>query len=348
MRDLKYLLAYLVPVTAYFSIQWGGAWSYFTVAFAFGLIPLLEPFTGRSTQNLSIAERSEKLKAKFFDWLLYLNVPIVGFIFYLFTRRLEGGGLELYEVIGMTLSTGIVAGSSGINVAHELGHRKNVAERFMAWLLLLPSFYMHFYIEHNRGHHKNVSTPLDPASAQKGENLYRFWIRSTTGSYLNAWRIQKQLLAKSESGFFSFKNEMLFFHLVELVYILSIGFMFGIQVLGWVMLSGVIGFLLLETINYVEHYGLRRQLLPSGNYEPVKPRHSWNANQELGRIMLYELTRHSDHHYLASKKYQVLDHHEESPQLPAGYPTCMLMALMPPLWFSVMDKRISTELGVGN
>ena len=108
----------------------------------------------------------------------------------------------------------------------------------------------------------------------------------------------------------------------------------------WVVLAGVIGFLLLETINYVEHYGLRRELLPSGNYEPVKPRHSWNANQELGRIMLYELTRHSDHHYLASKKYQVLDHHDDSPQLPAGYPTCMLMALVPPLWFRVMDKRI--------
>ncbi len=340
MRDVKYLAAYLVPITAYFSIQEAGWWSYFTPVFAFGIIPLVEPLTGKSEKNLSADERQEKLKAKLFDWLLYLNLPIVAAVLYFFIQRLVSGGLELYEIIGMTLTTGIVLGSSGINVAHELGHRKNKAERFLAWMLLLPSFYMHFYIEHNRGHHKNVSTPLDPASAEKGENLYRFWVRSTVGSYLSAWRIQKKMLDKSEANFFSLKNEMLVFHFVELIYISLIGFFFGIQILGWVVLAGVIGFLLLETINYVEHYGLRRELLPSGNYEPVKPRHSWNANQELGRIMLYELTRHSDHHYLASKKYQVLDHHEESPQLPAGYPTCMLMALLPPLWFSVMDKRI--------
>lgn len=339
MRDLKYISAYLVPITAYFSIQEAGWWSYFTPVFAFGLIPLVEPLTGKSEKNFSEAERQEKVKAKIFDWLLYLNLPIVVAILYFFIQRLMLSGLELYEIMGMTLTTGIVLGSSGINVAHELGHRKNKAERFLAWMLLLPSFYMHFYIEHNRGHHKNVSTPLDPASAEKGESLYRFWIRSTVGSYLSAWRIQKKLLDKSEANFISLKNEMLIFHFVELIYIFLIGFFFGVQVLGWVVLAGVFGFLLLETINYVEHYGLRRQLLPSGNYEPVKPRHSWNANQELGRIMLYELTRHSDHHYLASKKYQVLDHHEESPQLPAGYPTCMLMALVPPLWFKIMDKR---------
>ncbi len=341
MRDSKYFVAYLIPLSAYFSIHAGGMLSYLTPIFVFGFIPVIEPFTGKSSENLSSSVREEKLKAKFFDWLLYLNLPIVVAIFYFFIQRLVLGGLAVYELIGMTLSTGIVAGSCGINVAHELGHRKNKGERLLSWLLLLPSFYMHFYIEHNRGHHKNVSTPLDPASAKKGENVYFFWFRSTVGSYLSAWRIQQKLLRKNSSGFFSFNNEMLFFHFVELVYVLVIGFFFGIQILGWVVLAGVIGFLLLETINYVEHYGLRRQLLPSGNYEPVKPRHSWNANQELGRIMLYELTRHSDHHYLASKKYQVLDHHEESPQLPAGYPTCMLMALMPPLWFSVMDKRIS-------
>ena len=340
MRDLKYLTAYLVPITAYYSIHLGGWWSFFTPIFAFGLIPLLEPITGKSNQNLTAAARAEKLKAKFFDWMLYLNLPIVIAVLYFFIQRLVFGGLELYEILGMTLTTGIVLGSSGINVAHELGHRKKNAERLLAWLLLLPSFYMHFYIEHNRGHHKNVSTPLDPASAEKGESLYRFWARSTIGGYVSAWRIQKKLLLKGEKSFFSLENEMLFFHFVELIYVFLIGFLFGIKILGWVALAGVIGFLLLETINYVEHYGLRRQLLPSGNYEPVKPRHSWNANQELGRIMLYELTRHSDHHYLASKKYQVLDHHEESPQLPAGYPTCMLMALVPPLWFWVMNKRI--------
>lgn len=341
MRDLKYLTAYLVPFTAYISIEQGGWWAFLTPIFAFGFIPLVEPLTGKSSENLSESVRKEKVKAKIFDWLLYLNVIIVAFILYLFIQRLLIGGLALYEILGMTLSTGIVAGSNGINVAHELGHRKNKAERFLAWMLLLPNFYMHFYVEHNRGHHKNVATPLDPASASKGETLYGFWIKSVVGSYVSAWRIQLKQLSKNNSLFFSLKNEMLLFHFAEMVYILLIGFFFGAAVLGWVILAGVFGFLLLETINYIEHYGLQRALLPSGNYEPVKPRHSWNANHELGRIMLYELTRHSDHHYLASKKYQVLDHHEESPQLPAGYPTCMLLSLIPPLWFWVMDKRIA-------
>lgn len=173
--------------------------------------------------------------------------------------------------------------------------------------------------------------------------LYVFWLRSTFKGYVSAWRLENKRLAGLGISFWSIQNEMIIFTLAQVTYMLVI--LLFTNPTGWmaVMLAGVFGFLLLETINYIEHYGLRRKQLPNGKYERVLPIHSWNSNYFMGRIMLYELTRHSDHHYLASKKYQILDHHEESPELPVGYPSAMLIALVPPLWFAVMNKRIPTS-----
>jgi len=340
MRDLKYLAAYLIPLTAVLALSFQGIWSYSTVLFAFGLIPLVEPFLPRSEVNLTSEQRQAKLKNRLFDWLLYLNLPILygiiaGFVYVLATFQLAG-----HEMTGLVLSVGIVIGTCGINVGHELGHRQNPAEQLIAKLLLLPALYMHFFIEHNRGHHKNVATPDDPATARYGEMLYIFWIRSTIGSYWNAWRLEGKRLKQQGRPFWSLHNEMIVFLLLQTVYLATLWLVFSFTIMVLVGLAGVVGFLLLESINYIEHYGLQRALLANGRYERVLPKHSWNANFELGRIILYELTRHSDHHYLASKKYQTLDHHDESPQLPVGYPAAMLMALAPPLWFKVMNKRI--------
>lgn len=340
MRDLKYLAAYLIPLTAVLALSFQGIWSYSTVLFAFGLIPLVEPFLPRSEVNLTSEQRQAKLKNRLFDWLLYLNLPItyalIGYFVYILTSYELAG----YEKTGLVLSVGIVIGACGINVGHELGHRQNPAEQLIAKLLLLPALYMHFFIEHNRGHHKNVATPNDPATARYGEMLYTFWVRSVLGSYRNAWLLERKRLNQRGVPFWSRHNEMIVFSLLQTTYLVILWLAFGFHIMLMVLLAGVVGFLLLESINYIEHYGLQRTLLANGRYERVLPKHSWNANFELGRIILYELTRHSDHHYLASKKYQTLDHHDESPQLPVGYPAAMLMALAPPLWFKVMNKRI--------
>ena len=347
MRDLKYLLAYLPPLLAYVGLYLQGPWVFGTLLFAFGLVPLLELFTPNSQANFSQEESSLRLSNRFFDLLLYLNVPIVyGLVLY-FLYVLNTSPLQIYEYVGLVISIGIVLGACGINVGHELGHRKNHFERFLAKLLLLPSLYIHFFVEHNRGHHKHVATPLDPASARYNEPLFFFWFRSVVFSYFSAWRIELKRLKRMKQTFWSVNNEMLVLQFFQLLYVVAVILLATTWLnAALVLISGIVGFLLLETVNYIEHYGLQRKQLPSGGYERVRPIHSWNSNHEVGRIMLYELTRHSDHHYIASKKYQVLDHHEEAPQLPFGYPAAMLTALIPPLWFGIMNKRVEEVRGI--
>jgi len=148
----------------------------------------------------------------------------------------------------------------------------------------------------------------------------------------------------NKKAFVSVYNDMLWYIIFQLLYLASVYLFFGIQGLIFALLCAVVGFLLLETVNYIEHYGLLRKKTDSGRYERVKEIHSWNSNHVVGRIVLYELTRHSDHHYKSSKKYQILDCHEDSPQMPFGYPTSMVLSLIPPLWFKIMNKRIPQEM----
>jgi alkane 1-monooxygenase len=339
-RDLKYFAAYIIPILVFCGINFGGWWTFAGVGFAFVIVPLLEPLFRASNDNDLEPEKNRKGAIAFFDLLLFLNIPIIYGAIGWFGHRLSTDYYSVTETIGLVLSIGTLIGASGINVAHELGHRSSPFAQLGAKLLLLPALYMHFFVEHNRGHHRHVATPLDPASAERGEMLYMFWIKSVFGSYLSAWKIQMSLLKAKNRNFVSTENEMLAFLLITVAYLFTLFLLFGFKGLLAIAAAGIGGFLLLETINYIEHYGLRRKQADNGKYERVMPKHSWNSNHHFGRIMLYELTRHSDHHYRASKQYQLLDHHHESPQLPFGYPTAMLASLVPPLWFAIMNKRI--------
>ena len=339
MRDLKYLIAYLAPVSAYLAVLWQGGWSFATVVVAFVFIPLAELVAPQSSKNLSEEAAEKKAASPLFDLLLYLNVPLHFVLLWLYFRAVTSGGAAVWEVVGMTLSVGVVMGTIGINVAHELGHRVKKYEQLLAKALLTTALYTQFNIEHNRGHHLWVGTPKDPSTALLGESLYRFWPRSIFGVYRNAWRLENNRLRRDGKAAFSFSNEMVWFQIAHLAYLGLVWWQFGWTGVGFAVAVALLGILLLETVNYIEHYGLARRQLESGRYERVTPRHSWNSNHEVGRIFLYELTRHSDHHYKATRKYQVLRHFDESPQLPYGYPTSMLLATVPPLWFSLMDKR---------
>lgn len=341
---MKYLLAYCVPLFAFLGIYFGGFWSYAGVLFAFGIIPVMELFLPTDEKNYSNCEIKDKLENRFFDVLLYLNIFIVSGILLFVLQKVSSDQLSTIEIIGTILSLGVVLGSNGINVAHELGHRDKVVERILGKLLLIPSHYTHFFIEHNHGHHLHVSTPEDPSTAKYNQSLYMFWIQTVFGTYVKAWHIQKKLNQIENHTFLSIKNDMFWFTIIQLSYLFSIYFFFSKIGFLVAILAGIVGFLLLETINYIEHYGLKRNLLPSGRYERVSEKHSWNSNQVLGRIMLYELTRHSDHHYKSQKKYQILEYHDVSPQMPFGYPTSMVLSFFPPLWFAVMNKRIPIEM----
>ncbi|MGB5264904.1 MAG: alkane 1-monooxygenase [Lutimonas sp.] len=339
-KELKYLAAYINPALTVIGLYAGGIWSFTNVIFVFLMVPLIDHFSPNDASNLSQEQKSLYAKQKYFDWILYLNLPILLLVIYLYGNSLDKNTFSLFEIVGNTWSVGIVIGTCGINVGHELGHRKSKFDQLMAQLLLTPAFYTHFFVEHNRGHHKYVATPIDPATAQKGEVLYFFWFKSILKSYSSAWKIQRNLLKRNKQSFWGFKNTMLNLTLLQFFYLSLLLTLFNLSTVLIIVCAGIIGIFLLETINYLEHYGLSRKTLSHAGFERVKPRHSWNANFSFGRIVLYELTRHSDHHFLANKKYQLLDHHDDSPQLPFGYPTMMLVALVPPLWFKMMHPLL--------
>ena len=340
MKDLKYLMAYSIPIVAFLAITFRGNLAFATAIYAFVVLPILELILPIDNENLDDSERERKEAHPVFNWLLYLNLPLVyGLLIYAIIVVVNFP-LSTLEFAGIVSAVGIVFGVNGINVGHELGHRQASKERFIGKALLLPSLYMHFYIEHNFGHHLNAATPEDPATARYNQSVYSFWFTSTIRQYFGAWKIQKRLNDNYNISFFSLKNDMFWYLVIQTVYLFTIFIIFGLSGLVLALLSAVVGFLLLETVNYIEHYGLLRSKTKSGRYERVKEMHSWNSNHVLGRIVLYELTRHSDHHYKSAKKYQILDCHDESPQMPFGYPTSMVLSLLPPLWFYIMNKRV--------
>lgn len=332
-RALRYTITYIVPCGAWATFTDRNPTPWMVPLFAFGLIPLLDLILRGRHTNLSEAEERVVLEDPTFDVLLYLFVPIQYVLLFLFLHRMQEGGLQSWDLAGHIATMGILCGVYGINVAHELGHRSKRWERDLARALLLSSLYMHFIIEHNRGHHRRVATPEDPASARYGETVYGFWFRSILYSWLSAWNIEAERLRKIGDRPFGMKNEMLHALAWQIGFLVLIGTVFGTPALLAFLAAALLGILLLETVNYIEHYGLRRVRNNEGTYGRVQHVHSWNSDHLLGRMLLFELTRHSDHHWKASKKYQVLRSQEEGPQLPTGYPGMMLLSLAPPLFF---------------
>lgn len=336
---LKYLLVYVTPVVVFLSVRSADIWSYSAVALLFGVLPFLELFSRGSEANLTEQEEEVATKNRLFDLIIYGLLPVQYLILVYFLFQIGQEGLPLYARVGMTIAFGLSCGVLGINAAHELGHRNTRYEQFMSKMLLLSTLYMHFFIEHNRGHHKNVSTEEDPATSRYGETLYGFYVRTIRDSWLSAWRLEADRLGKEGLSFWSWNNEMLRFQVIQLAFVSVIYMVFGFFVLCHFLVGAALGALLLETVNYIEHYGLMRRKT-GGRYERTLPAHSWNSNHPIGRLMLLELSRHSDHHFMANRKYQVLRHFDDSPQMPTGYPGMMLLALIPPLWFRVMHREI--------
>ena len=343
MKDLKYLMSYSIAVIAFIGISLGDIYNYLAVIYTFIFIPILEIIVKRSNEKYTQNEVANRILDPFFDILLFLNIPLVFGIFFFSLNKLVLAS-SISDIIGIILSASIVMATNGINVGHELGHRKSIFSRTCSKLLYLPSQYMHFYIEHNFGHHINVATPEDPATAKYKQNLYSFWVTSVFRTYLSAWKIQLRLLKLSKKGFISIKNDMMFYTIFQIMFLVLIYNYFGLYTTILSIIMSIISFLFLETINYVEHYGLLRKKDSNGRYERVKPHHSWNSNHTIGRIVLYELTRHSDHHFKTSKKYQVLESLENCPHLPYGYPTSILISLVPPIWFKIMNPLVEVQM----
>ncbi len=337
---LKYLFPLSMYLLAMAAFSFTGWVTWAPLIYAWVLLPLLELFLNPDEKNLSAAEEELAKANKWYDYMLYIIVPLQYAALIYFLLSLQQTGLAWWEIAGRIFTMGLLCGTFGINVAHELGHRVNKAEQTMAKMLLGTSLYIHFFIEHNKGHHKHVATPQDPSSARYNESVYRFYFRTIAYSYLSAWKIANEDTRKKYGTSFHFNNEMIQAQLLQLLLLVAIWFFFGSTITAYFLAAAVLGILLLETVNYIEHYGLQRKETNDGKFERTLPHHSWNSNHVMGRMMLFELSRHSDHHYLASRKYQVLQHHKDAPQLPTGYPGSMILSLFPPLWFMIMNKKI--------
>lgn len=338
IRPYKYISPFIVLIGAFFAFRNTGILTFLPVIYAFGFIPLIEVFLKPETSNLSAAEEEVAKADKTYDYILYLIVPVQYMLLIQFLFSFQQTGLTWVDITGRIMSMGLLCGVFGINVAHELGHRVNKTEQLMAKALLLTSQYIHFFIEHNKGHHKNVATHEDPSSARLNESVFAFYPRTIIFSYISAWKIATEEMKKKNRSWL--QNEMLQAQLIQLAFIITIYVLFGLKVMLFYLSAAFMGILLLECVNYIEHYGLSRQKKESGMYERTMPHHSWNSNHVIGRLMLFELSRHSDHHYMASRKYQILRHHDHSPQMPTGYPGMMILAHFPPLWFWVMHRNL--------
>ena len=332
LRPLRYISPYLLYVLAFLAFTKTGLYCWIPLVYLFFLIPLVELVIQPDADNLTEAQEAEAKSNPIFDYVLWLTVPLQLGALYLFLTSLDSS-LTFLDTAGRVVAMGLLCGTFGINAAHELGHRVSKFEQFLAKVLLLTSLYMHFFIEHNKGHHKHVATPEDPSSAFYKQNLYAFWIQTFVGTQKKAWQIAS---AESKNKIF---NEMALFQVIQFTLLFAIYYFFGGFVMACFIIAAFVGAALLETVNYIEHYGLQRDFAKT-TYERVQPAHSWNSNHAIGRLMLFELSRHSDHHYLASRKYQILRHLEEAPQMPTGYPGMILLALFPPIWFKVMHRQM--------
>jgi alkane 1-monooxygenase len=336
-----YLLVFLVPALAAAALAFGGLWTLATPLFVFGLVPLLELVLPPRPANAPPAVEAARRASRAFDAVLYLTVPVqLGHVLLLMALA-SNGALAGWELLGATASVGICCGGLGINVAHELGHRPERRHTLTARLMLLSTLYMHFFVEHNRGHHARVATPEDPATARRGETLYAFWWRSVADGFRSAWRMAADLELRRGRRPFGPRNEIVLYVALQATAVAGAAWAFGWRgLLPWLGAS-LVGILLLETVNYVEHYGLLRSRDARRRWEPVRPVHSWNSDHPLGRVLLFELSRHSDHHANPKRPYALLRSMEGAPQLPFGYPAMLLLAAVPPLFFAVMDRALA-------
>lgn len=335
-KVLPFLMVGTTAITLLTGLAIGGWANFLTPLVVFIGLPLADLLVGLDTEETA----AEGTHPPIFNlvlrsWVVVQTATLAVVLWFVSTH-----GLAPIEWIGVAVSTALMTSGGGINIAHELMHRTKKSDRALAELLMTQVGYTHFCVEHVLGHHRHVATPLDPASARRGEWLYAYLPRTLVGGLQSAWRLESARTARRKIPWWSLKNRRLRYA-VDLVAIAAVvGLAFGPTALVFFWVQGAVAVLLLEMINYVEHYGLQRTQLPSGNYERVRPRHSWNANFLVTNGWLFNLQRHADHHANASRPYYHLRALQEGPQLPFSYPLAILVSLVPPLWMAVIHPRL--------
>lgn len=331
----------LVPLSSIGLMSWSGMeWTLWVPLLAlYAVIPLLDYLFPNDSSNPPEQVVPQLEKDGYYRLLNHLTVPLHFIILVTGAWFVAGHDLGWSGYLAISLTVGVISGF-GINTGHELGHKKEAADRLAAKLVLAVPFYGHFAIEHNAGHHAEVATPEDSASARFGESIYRFVLREAPGGLRRAWRLESRRLQRRGFNHWSWRNEILQSYAVSLLLYGSMVAAFGVVVLPFLLIQMAFAWWQLTSANYIEHYGLLREKRPDGRYERCQPHHSWNANHMASNLVTFHLERHSDHHAFAARRYQSLRHFEEVPQLPSGYFGMFLLSYIPPLWRRVMDPKV--------
>jgi alkane 1-monooxygenase len=343
-KRYAWLLGIVVPMAPF--LAWGsvaltgiGAFWLLGPILVFVAFPILDIAVGVDATNPPDSVLKWLEQDRYYRWCTYVFIPIQYAGLVLACYLWSSGDLSTLDSLGLAFTVGVVGGIA-INTAHELGHKRASSERWLSRVALAQTGYGHFFIEHNRGHHVRVATPEDPASSRLGESFWAFLPRTVSGSLRSAWGIEGARLDRLGKSRWSWHNDLLSAWAMTVGLFAALTIVFGPVVLPYLLLQAVLGFSLLEVVNYLEHYGLRRDKREDGRYERCLPEHSWNSNNVASNVLLYHLQRHSDHHANPTRRYQALRHVEEAPQLPTGYAGMIVLAWLPPLWRRVMDPRL--------
>lgn len=315
-------------------------WYWATLAVWYLIVPVIDHLLPADASNPPPEVVPQLDGDRYYRLLTWLTVPI-HYVTLLCAAWVVGTQpLSWLSILGLALSVGVVNGLA-INTGHELGHKTTTTERWLAKAVLAVVGYGHFFIEHNKGHHKDVATPDDPASSRMGENIYGFACREIPGAMRRAWASERARLERCNRSPWTLDNEVLQPLLITIPLYAGLVLAFGWVMLPFLFVQAFWGwFGILTSANYIEHYGLLRQKRANGRFEPCQPHHSWNSNHVMSNLILFNLQRHSDHHANPTRRYQSLRAFEKLPEFPSGYPLMFMIALLPPLWRAVMDPRV--------
>jgi alkane 1-monooxygenase len=338
LSDLRFLAAWLLPGAMVFNILFNASHVPVGAFLTWLLVALVDAFWPGAQRSPAPGGDSQVLL-----WVVRLYVPLQAVI--LSAGLLVSARSDWTVVWGLAFGVGFITGAQGITFAHELGHSRRRVDRALGWMLMTSVNYSHFMVEHYRGHHPLAATWNDPASARRGESLWRFLPRTLGGSFASAWRLEAQRLRQHGRGWATSP--------LAWCWGINLAFMALLALSGqWKMLAFWLGqaafaVWLLETVNYMEHYGLQRATDAQGRREPFAVAHAWNADHVLSNSLLANLQRHSDHHMKAWKPYPELEA-LPGPQLPTGYAGCLFLAAIPPLWFLLMHGRMDAFTRAGS
>lgn len=337
---LPHMLGFLLPPLVVASVAAGGWWTWLPVAVLYAVVPLIDALVAADRRTRSTAEMQSVAERLDFRLVVLAWVPVQVAVITWASWWLATHPASWVEALGLIVSVGSMTGTIGFTFAHELIHRHGRLERLAGDVLLATTCYPHFAIEHVECHHRHVGTPLDPVTARRGESLYGFLARAIPGGVAVAARIEAERCRRRGRPWWWPGNRMLRYAVTLAVLVAAVGWGFGGRGVLVFLGQAALAIFLLESVNYVEHYGLVRRRLASGRYERVSARHSWDSCHRVSNWLLINLARHADHHVAASKRYQTLDPTDGAPQLPAGYGAMLLAAIVPPLWFRLMDHRL--------